>query len=79
MDLIKNTELEDSGEVVENGRAGSDSIGSQPSIGSAANTSVSGRTTPAPTLARVPSQVQNYFDIFKICFNVYASLSRLIN
>jgi hypothetical protein len=56
----KNSELDDSGEVVENGKAGSDSIGSQPSIGSmsiGANTSVSGRTTPAPTLARVPSQV----------------------
>ncbi|CAB3369386.1 Hypothetical predicted protein [Cloeon dipterum] len=48
--------LEESIEIIENGQAGSDSISSQPSIGSAMNTSVSGRTTPAPTLARVASQ-----------------------
>ncbi|XP_065352555.1 brefeldin A-inhibited guanine nucleotide-exchange protein 1 [Cloeon dipterum] len=48
--------LEESIEIIENGQAGSDSISSQPSTGSAMNTSVSGRTTPAPTLPRVASQ-----------------------
>jgi len=53
-------EMEESGEIVENGRAGSESIGSQPSISSTANASISGRTTPGPTLQRVASQVKTF-------------------